>query len=149
MVKNGRTQFAPTVGFFIIDFKIFTPTQAFPFEKLRIFRDGGPRQRWMRCRNIINGENKQYCRAGACSCRLAWNLINGEKRANTVRPYGWIFKHGFKIRTPTNAFSFRKAAHFPRRGTASAVDEVLEFNQWRNQQHCMAGTVSLLIHTLP
>ena len=60
---SGRTQFAPTIGFFIIDFE-FAPRQAFPFEKLRIFRDGGPRQRWMRCWNLTDGKKQQYRRAG-------------------------------------------------------------------------------------
>ena len=138
-----------------------------PFEKLRIFREGGPRQRWMRCwnltggknkqyrragacscrlvRNLINGKNKQYRRAGACSCRSVWNYINCKndnivgqgiapavwcgilpmaERANTVRPYGWKFYQCFKIRTPTMPSPTR------RRGTAPAVDEVLEFNRW-------------------
>ena len=63
-----------------------------------------------------------YCRAGACSCRLVWNLIVG--RANTVRPYDWIFYHLFEIRTPTMPSPLR------RRGTAPAVVEVLKFNGW-------------------
>ena len=49
-----------------------------PFEKLRIFREGGPRQRWMRCWNLSGGKNKQYRRAGARSCRLVWDYINGK-----------------------------------------------------------------------
>ena len=42
--------------------------------------------------------------APAVRCKI----ISMKKRANTVRPYGWIFKHGFKIRTPTNAFSYQE-----------------------------------------
>ena len=30
-----------------------------PFEKLRIFREGGPRQRWMRCWNLINVKKRE------------------------------------------------------------------------------------------
>ena len=65
----------------------------------------------MRCWNYIN-ENKQYRRAGACYCRFVGDLINGEKRANTVRPYDWIFKHYFKIRTPTMPSPFEKLRIF-------------------------------------
>ncbi|MBR5554117.1 MAG: hypothetical protein IKV98_09765, partial [Clostridia bacterium] len=57
-------------------------------------------------------QKQQYRRAGACSCRVVWDLINDKndnivgqglapavwceitsmtKRANTVRPYDWIF----------------------------------------------------------
>ena len=51
-----------------------------PIEKLRIFREGGPRQRWMRWWDSINGKKQQHCRAGACSGRLVGDLINGKKR---------------------------------------------------------------------
>ena len=60
------------------------------------------------------------------------------KRANTVRPYDWIFYQWLKICTPTQAFSFRKAAHFPRRGTAPAVDEVLNYTNDKKQQHYLS-----------
>ena len=36
------------------------PNNAFPFEKLRIFRDGGPRQRWMRCWNLTDGRTGEH-----------------------------------------------------------------------------------------
>ena len=72
--QNGRTQFAPTVGIFIIDLE-FAPQQC-----LLLSGEGGPRQRWMRCWDLTDGKKQQYRRAGACSCRLVWNLINGEKR---------------------------------------------------------------------
>ena len=65
----------------------------------------------------------------ATSCRLVWNFTDGKnnnivgqglapavsfgvislkKRANAVRPYGWIFYHLFEIRTPTNPPPFEK-----------------------------------------
>ena len=81
--------------------------------------------------NLINGKKQQHCRAGACSCRFVWNLIIG--RANTVRPYDWICYHCFKIRTPTMPSPTR------RRGTAPAVDEVVEFNKWQKKGNPRRG----------
>ena len=73
-----------------------------PFEKLRIFREGGPRQRWMRCWDLINGKNNNIVGQGLAPA--VWCGFNHwQKRANTVRPYDWICYHCFKIRTPTNA----------------------------------------------
>ena len=56
-----------------------------------------------------------------------------QSMVKTVRPYDWIFKHCFKIRTPTNAFPLRG------RGTAPAVDEVLGFNGWQKKGNPRRG----------
>ena len=73
-----------------------------PFEKLRIFREGGPRQRWMRWWDLINGKNNNIVGQGLAPA-VRCGIKSMKKRANTVRPYGWNFYQCFKIRTPTNA----------------------------------------------
>ena len=65
-----------------------------------------------------------------------YKIISMANRANTVRPYDWICYHCFKIRPPTMPSPFR------RRGTAPAVDEVLELHQWQKQQYRRAGACS-------
>ena len=63
-------------------------------------------------------------------------------RANTVRPYDWIFYQWLKICTQ------HKPSPIRRRGTASAVDEVVELNWWRNGRTQFAPTIGFFVIVL-
>ena len=180
--QNGRTQFAPTVGFLnivlksspqqtpplpkgrgtvedgggILEFnwwqKKGNPRRGFPsctscnspilrkMEQKRVslsaesdqrrrlwnpppFEKGGPKLYYL-VWNLTGGKKQQYCRAGACSCRFVWDYIiekTGERSSPLRLGFLSLILKSAPQQTPSP---------LRRRGTAPAVDEVVELNGW-------------------